>query len=85
MKLFKIFTKKMVKMNLFYERLPSNIILIKNTKLFFFFYLVGCVYIKNYGVMGPKSYNEAWAFGREHGSPSPRKNISSNQLKHSQI
>ena len=45
MKLFKIFTMKMVKMNLFYETLTSNIILIENTKLFFVF--VGCVYIKN--------------------------------------
>ena len=30
----------------FYERSPSNIILIKNTKLFFFFFLLGvCIYI----------------------------------------
>ena len=33
---FKDFTMKMVKMNLFYERLPSNIILVENIKRFFF-------------------------------------------------
>ena len=44
MKLFKIFTMKMGKMNLLYERLPSNIILIENTKFFFFW--LG-VYVKN--------------------------------------
>ena len=42
---FKDFTMKMVKMNLFYERLPSNIILIENINFFFFF--VGCEYIYN--------------------------------------
>ena len=39
---------KMVKMNLFYERLPSNIILVENIKLFFFW--VGCEYILTYQI-----------------------------------
>ena len=37
MKFFKNFTINMVKMNLFYKRQPSNIILIENNKFFFFF------------------------------------------------
>ena len=34
------------------------------------------------GVMGPKSYNGAWGFGRKHDKSSLRRNISSDQLKH---
>ena len=47
MKLFKNLTMKMGKKKriLFYERLVSKIVLIENTKLFFF--LVGSVYIYN--------------------------------------
>ena len=51
MKLFKNLTMKMEKKKkkkkriLFYERLVSKIVLIENTKLFFF--LVGSVYIYN--------------------------------------
>ena len=43
------------------------------------------ILIRGCGVMGPKSYNGAWGFGQERGSPSPRRNISLDQLKHGQI
>ena len=43
--LLKNFTMKMVKINFIYERPPSNIILIENTKLFYLFWVCVCVYI----------------------------------------
>ena len=69
---------------LFYKYV-KNYVTIMEVNNFFPLSYYSCIIQNSFytycGVMGPKSYNGVWGFGRERGSLSPRRNISSDQLK----